>query len=103
MPDQKPTKLQQELSNIGGTAQEVVDDINFRAPPWIPRMFNAVVNHPGTPWFFFGSAIEALGITIQYQYFEASYPIADFIVGFGLFFLFAYIQAKKKEKDDEEE
>jgi len=79
----------------------IFSDISAMAPPWIPNMIWKIVSHPGAPWFFLGTGIEALGITVQYQYFEASYPILDFIVGFGLFAYLVWWQRENIGGDDE--
>lgn len=73
-------------------------NIGMQAPVWVVNIVKKVANHPGTPWFFLGSGIEAFGVTIQFMFLEASYPIADFIVGFALFALVAWWQAGKKKE-----
>lgn len=87
------------ISDVKKIAGNLSDDIKIAAPPQIMDWLTKIIKHPGTPWFFLGTGIEALGITIQYQFFEASFPILDFIVGFALFAYLAWWQLKQKGGD----
>lgn len=80
------------IDDVKRVAANVASEIKMMAPPWIMNTVEKVMDHPGTPWFFLGTGVEALGITIQYQYFEASYPILDFVAGFAIFAYLAYWQ-----------
>jgi hypothetical protein len=83
--------------------------IELHAPRPLLNLIDAVVRHPGTPWFFLGSALEALGLVIQFQLFGASYPIMDFMGGTILFIVIVALQRKPEyapiidDDEDEEE
>lgn len=70
------------------------DSIERHAPRWLLNLIDAIIRHPGTPWFFLGSAVEALGLVFQFQYLGVSYPIWDFVGGMVFFLVIAALQRR---------
>jgi hypothetical protein len=104
------TKLDDEMAaaktSIRNFFGEWKDNIVCMAPRWLVNLINAIIRHPGTPWFFLGSAVEAIGLVVQFQFIGVSYPIWDFVGGVIMFLVIAMLQRKPEYApvtDDEEE
>jgi hypothetical protein len=71
--------------------QGIVD----KSPIWLTQWINKILYHPGTPWFFLGMGIEALGLSIQFFFQGSSYPIFDAIIAFILGYTILYYHNKE--------
>lgn len=74
------------------SAPEYIDD---HANPTVKSIITRTIRHPGTPWFVFGMAFEALSITLTVLFQgKAEYIIFDFIVGIVIALVLLYYHKK---------
>jgi hypothetical protein len=79
----KKTKLQEEMDAAKTTASNAIStlhtNIESQAPSWLKQLIDKILWHPGTPWFFLGMGVEALGLSVQFLFQGSSYPTMDVI------------------------
>jgi hypothetical protein len=101
------TKLDDEIGslkkNVTGAGRFVKDNIEMSAPRWLTNLFNNILTSQATPWFLIGMSVEALGLTVQFMFAGAAYPILDFVVGAGFGFALLYYQERLYDEEGEEE
>jgi len=78
-----------------GSAISTLDSIDMNAPAFMKRWVSAIINHPGTPYFFLGAGIEAANICIGYLFVGVSYPTIDAITGIGIGTAMLWLLRKK--------
>jgi hypothetical protein len=76
--------------------------LDSKAPTWLTHAINVVLYHPGTPYFFLGMGFEAMGLSLQFFFQGATYPIFDAIISFLLGYMILYYHMRKKNVQRDE-
>lgn len=82
---------------------DLKDNIQMQAPPGLQRLLHDILRSKATLGFLLGAGIEALGLTLQFQYMGVSYPTLDFVFCLAAFLALAWYQQKEDQKDMDEE
>ena len=98
-PLEKKTKMQEELDGFTKAVKESTETLKYnidsQAPPIMKKWIDIIIWHPGTPWFFLGMGFEALGLSIQFLFQAATYPIVDCIISFLIGYMILYYHKKR--------
>jgi hypothetical protein len=85
-----------EYDKYTDAAKGYKEHLDNHAPAWFMHGVNTILYHPGTPYFFLGMGVEAIGLSVQFFFQGSSYPIFDAIISFLLGYMIMYYHMRKK-------
>lgn len=86
--------MNEEFESFKESAKNFKGVIDSNSPVWLSHLFNKILYHPGTPYFFLGMGLEAIGLAVQFFFQGSSYPIMDAIIAFLMGYMILYFHKK---------